>query len=203
MTNDQQGGIWLPPTARAKPDDPVESLLAPGATVFIVPRAFGWWTLPTGDPHGRERVPAVEIEFELLRERAIGSNIAGDDITFTSAGITSGMGESPESMDEFPDGPKLLVELDGVTYLIGPIRGAPREWYPALMDGFALIFDEIVAGAGGRRPNMVTAPLHVGEHVVVEDKPEPEPETQGRNEPCACGSGRKFKKCHGAIIGEQ
>jgi uncharacterized protein len=22
----------------------------------------------------------------------------------------------------------------------------------------------------------------------------------GRNDPCPCGSGRKFKKCHGAVV---
>lgn len=25
---------------------------------------------------------------------------------------------------------------------------------------------------------------------------------QGRNEPCACGSGKKYKKCHGRVINE-
>jgi hypothetical protein len=35
-----------------------------------------------------------------------------------------------------------------------------------------------------------------------EDEPEPEapaaPKTVGRNDPCPCGSGKKYKKCHGA-----
>lgn len=29
------------------------------------------------------------------------------------------------------------------------------------------------------------------------------PEVPGRNEPCPCGSGKKFKRCHGAIISQQ
>jgi hypothetical protein len=34
----------------------------------------------------------------------------------------------------------------------------------------------------------------------VEDEPEPAPVPQkvGRNDPCPCGSGKKYKKCHGA-----
>ena len=26
------------------------------------------------------------------------------------------------------------------------------------------------------------------------------PEVPGRNEPCPCGSGEKYKRCHGAVI---
>jgi preprotein translocase subunit SecA len=25
----------------------------------------------------------------------------------------------------------------------------------------------------------------------------------GRNEPCPCGSGRKYKHCHGVLVGNQ
>ncbi|MGC2459378.1 MAG: SEC-C metal-binding domain-containing protein [Steroidobacteraceae bacterium] len=25
----------------------------------------------------------------------------------------------------------------------------------------------------------------------------------GRNEPCPCGSGKKYKHCHGALVGSQ
>lgn len=31
-------------------------------------------------------------------------------------------------------------------------------------------------------------------------KPEKKVEEQGRNDDCACGSGKKYKKCHGATI---
>jgi preprotein translocase subunit SecA len=33
---------------------------------------------------------------------------------------------------------------------------------------------------------------------VVEQRRVDEHETIGRNDPCWCGSGKKFKKCHGA-----
>jgi preprotein translocase subunit SecA len=33
---------------------------------------------------------------------------------------------------------------------------------------------------------------------VVEQRRVDEAEQIGRNDPCWCGSGRKFKKCHGA-----
>lgn len=34
--------------------------------------------------------------------------------------------------------------------------------------------------------------------VVGSDSGGPQQRTQGRNELCACGSGKKFKRCHGA-----
>ena len=34
-----------------------------------------------------------------------------------------------------------------------------------------------------------------GEHVAPYRREAPKP---GRNEPCFCGSGKKYKKCHGA-----
>jgi preprotein translocase subunit SecA len=36
------------------------------------------------------------------------------------------------------------------------------------------------------------------EPVVVQQRHVDENEQIGRNEPCWCGSGKKFKKCHGA-----
>jgi preprotein translocase subunit SecA len=46
---------------------------------------------------------------------------------------------------------------------------------------------EIGAGAPGRSPVESAAPFVRTERKV------------GRNEPCPCGSGRKFKHCHGAL----
>jgi preprotein translocase subunit SecA len=36
------------------------------------------------------------------------------------------------------------------------------------------------------------------EHAVTEPYRRAEAK-QGRNDPCACGSGKKYKKCHGAV----
>ena len=50
--------------------------------------------------------------------------------------------------------------------------------------------DPVVIGAGGRpRPLNAPAPRAPVDWSSV-----------GRNDPCPCGSGRKFKKCHGASM---
>jgi len=48
--------------------------------------------------------------------------------------------------------------------------------------------DPVVVGAGRARPLGATAPADVDWSTV------------GRNDPCPCGSGKKFKKCHGAHL---
>jgi preprotein translocase subunit SecA len=52
---------------------------------------------------------------------------------------------------------------------------------------------EGIAGAAGMAADEVApAPQ------VIETKRNDEHENIGRNDPCWCGSGKKFKKCHGA-----
>jgi uncharacterized protein YecA (UPF0149 family) len=62
--------------------------------------------------------------------------------------------------------------------------------------------------AAGQLPPEVAEAVRQGARVTVEPEgqpePEPEPEPEpavvgkvGRNEPCPCGSGKKYKKCHG------
>ena len=52
-----------------------------------------------------------------------------------------------------------------------------------------------------RRPDHLsyTAPSELGEAVLVDEAPT-EFANVGRNEPCPCGSGKKFKRCHGASL---
>ncbi len=45
----------------------------------------------------------------------------------------------------------------------------------------------VAAGAGGNGATEVVETVVKGEHDNI-----------GRNDPCWCGSGKKFKKCHGA-----
>jgi preprotein translocase subunit SecA len=47
-----------------------------------------------------------------------------------------------------------------------------------------------VAAGGGRGATTSTAPVQVQQRVVFDKV--------GRNDPCPCGSGKKYKKCHGA-----
>jgi preprotein translocase subunit SecA len=48
----------------------------------------------------------------------------------------------------------------------------------------------LAAKRGGSSTSTSTGPVAVQQRVVVEKV--------GRNEPCPCGSGKKYKKCHGA-----
>ena len=56
----------------------------------------------------------------------------------------------------------------------------------------------LAAAAAGSVPAGVAAVDEVAEPVHVETRRLDEHEKLGRNEPCWCGSGKKFKNCHGA-----
>ena len=64
--------------------------------------------------------------------------------------------------------------------------------------------EAIAAAAGGAVPTGVAEAdeLEDGEPInplpVIETRRLDENEKIGRNDPCWCGSGKKFKKCHGA-----
>jgi preprotein translocase subunit SecA len=54
------------------------------------------------------------------------------------------------------------------------------------------------AGARGRTPARAAAPLPAAESAGTFVRNE---RKVGRNEPCPCGSGKKYKHCHGALAG--
>ena len=56
-----------------------------------------------------------------------------------------------------------------------------------------------VPGLGPRRPDHLqyTAPSETGEATVVGTEGGDQYAGVGRNEMCPCGSGKKFKRCHG------
>jgi preprotein translocase subunit SecA len=62
--------------------------------------------------------------------------------------------------------------------------------------------DAIAAAGGGAVPAVATAAVGGGGSVSTPVAPRPvvksEHESLGRNDPCWCGSGKKFKRCHGA-----
>jgi len=53
-------------------------------------------------------------------------------------------------------------------------------------------------GAGGALP---ASPFGGVQQAPVSQQPMRAEKTPGRNDPCWCGSGKKFKKCHGATVG--
>jgi preprotein translocase subunit SecA len=58
--------------------------------------------------------------------------------------------------------------------------------------------EDILEGAGLGAGNMVlTHGNLMSEEAAVKQKPVTKPKKIGRNEPCPCGSGKKYKNCHG------
>lgn len=60
----------------------------------------------------------------------------------------------------------------------------------AILNGHKLFADVSVDEVGEENINELTAILNKPKPVVLEKTP-------GRNDPCSCGSGKKFKKCCG------
>jgi preprotein translocase subunit SecA len=57
---------------------------------------------------------------------------------------------------------------------------------------------EVVAASGATAVDVAAAAGSPGNGEVVETVVKDEHEKIGRNDPCWCGSGKKYKKCHGA-----
>jgi hypothetical protein len=81
--------------------------------------------------------------------------------------------------------------------------------YVWLTPTYSAIFDDIWKARAGSGPEVryePTAPDFTdAREIFASDRSRPEAQTepprrpkQGRNEPCACGSGKKYKKCHGS-----
>lgn len=186
--------IWLPAGVRPEPEpldaEAADRILGPDDTVSLTPVKFGRWEMSAED--GRESLPAVEVDCERLRQQVIDRTAVVE-----YHGITAGLGGADGTTIEFPDGPQLLVRAD-VTYLIGPIVPlAPEGFLMDCLGGFALVFE---ATPNGQRPYLTTGPMKALPSVVVPNVPgkrEDPPLRARRNDPCPCGSGRKFKVCHG------
>jgi preprotein translocase subunit SecA len=74
-----------------------------------------------------------------------------------------------------------------------PVRRAARRPAPVTMSGGAGDAASVFASA----PGAARRPERTGGDDVVKTVRREEPKV-GRNDPCPCGSGKKYKKCHGA-----
>jgi preprotein translocase subunit SecA len=102
---------------------------------------------------------------------------------------------------------KPVVERDGTEAKVAaPVRPAPRkpaalsynnpsQQQPNVFSGRAAA--PAAAPAGVQDLVQERAPARVGGDDVIKTVKREEPKI-GRNDPCWCGSGKKFKKCHGA-----
>lgn len=173
-------------------------LEAPGPTLLAWPvRPTDWCTYET--PSGHTKV-GFELELPRLRE-----DIASGSIEIIGGGITE-----PNTLvsdgKQAATGRHAFVRMEGYDVAV-PLVGAPTSWIRrAQREGFALAL--VPVNDDGQVPFLVT-----GE---PEQEPSPAPLTYvptgrygttrmrpgdkvGRNDPCPCGSGRKLKRCHGAV----
>ena len=90
---------------------------------------------------------------------------------------------------------------EGGAALNAPVRPAPRRPSPMTMNApsaqAASPFGAIRGGGGGTAVAEPPKPGRRGGDDVVRQVKRDEPKI-GRNDPCYCGSGKKYKKCHGA-----
>jgi preprotein translocase subunit SecA len=82
------------------------------------------------------------------------------------------------------------VETDFVRYVTHVEATAPEEEAILQDDGLELAVTNVAEVA----PGAVELPTHTSGASATATKPN---EKLGRNQPCWCGSGRKFKQCHG------
>ncbi len=67
-----------------------------------------------------------------------------------------------------------------------------------VMGAGAIAAAAMAAGAGEAGGELPQQPSELAEALIVEQRTVDAEHQLGRNEPCWCGSGKKFKKCHGA-----
>ncbi len=137
-----------------------------------------------------QRDPLVEYKgegFELFNDMLEG---------IKTSTVTTLMKNSPEDLAMFTaitmDEPVMAMnytsgdDLANQTSFTGAAMAAGE--YP--QDGFADTPPPNVAAGGGGANTTSTQPVQVQQRIVYDKV--------GRNDPCPCGSGKKYKKCHGA-----
>ena len=137
-----------------------------------------------------QRDPLVEYKEEAFN--AFGALVAGiyEDFLRTVLRLQLNV-QVEEAADEFDfdDEEEDAEMLEDVSY------SAPDEDIPSQISGQASATAAQAADAAGQVPVASEGQVRT----VVKDKNDPFASV-GRNDPCPCGSGKKFKKCHGANL---
>lgn len=195
--------LWIPESARGFDEvaPGVHMKIAEGEmptpgpddAVFLSGKEFGTVVFGPGqDKHGRDSIPCVRVDFDPLRELAKTGTFGGDHY-----GVCEGLVADDGTTVPFPDGLKLYLRGDAFIVYVGGLSDAPDGWLDAVMGGagFMLTFPPEPTG---EEPWIATGPLHrfAGGPIVL--PPSRRGDRVGRNEPCPCGSGFKFKRCCGA-----
>jgi len=79
-----------------------------------------------------------------------------------------------------------------------PPRRAPQVTLSAQQPPPPSPFGAIGSGSAAAAPPEAPRPARTGGDDVIKQVKREEPKV-GRNDPCPCGSGKKFKKCHGVV----
>lgn len=158
----------------------VWELLSPSDAVYLPPVSFGYFPI---DRHGS--VAEVKIEFpglaQLVRDGKVeveryGVDAPGDGLDVWHVHMQTN-----------------LCELNV------RIVGSPEGWIESAMHRFAVTFmtddeTETVYLLSGEMQRFGKLGIHLPSAEVAKMD---HSWRVGRNDPCSCGSGRKYKKCHG------
>ena len=150
-----------------------------------------WVLLQTIDVHWREHLYAMDYLREGIHLRALGQKDPLSEYRM----------EGGNMFDDMMD----AVKAEFVRYMFHlEVQGAPEvEEAPAENVSYSYADDPIqgfstLADEDGTMPEAMEPVEERGNVAVVEQRHTDEWDRVGRNDPCPCGSGKKFKKCHGA-----
>ncbi len=155
-----------------------------------------WVLLQLIDQHWREHLYNMDYLREGIHLRALGQKDPLSEYRLEGHTMFDEMMVAVKSefvrymfhieVDQAPQAEEQRVADVGYTYQEDPVQGFSGADAEALTDA------ELDAQAAGEAASS-RAPAAVVEQRVVADE-----ERIGRNDPCPCGSGKKYKKCHGA-----
>ncbi|MEW6581561.1 MAG: preprotein translocase subunit SecA [Actinomycetota bacterium] len=149
-----------------------------------------WVLLQTIDVHWREHLYAMDYLREGIHLRALGQKDPLSEYRL----------EGADMFDDMMD----AVKAEFVRYMFHlEVQAAPPvEEAPAQEVSYSYAEDPIQGFdtlAGDEDGGEIAEPApEQGRVAVVEQRHTDEWDRVGRNDPCPCGSGKKFKKCHGA-----
>jgi preprotein translocase subunit SecA len=144
-----------------------------------------WVLLQLVDQHWREHLYAMDYLREGIHLRALGQK---DPLSEYRLEGHSMFGEMMQ-----------IIQGEFVRYMfhLEVQEQAPEPEPPPVAAVNYSYADDPIQGFNGDDP-VVLEDEPAGGAMAVQQRTVPEPERVGRNDPCPCGSGKKYKRCHGA-----
>lgn len=165
-------------------DDQLRQIHKSEAAVFVKAEGYSWWK--GGGPTMPPIVATVEVSGLGYVESAVRSGRA----RATIYGIATELAGMPMPLSAYVR--LQIAPSDGGSLCTVPlyidISEGDEKWKSWALRRFAIVWPP---GEDGKAAWLATGPLHsFAEGVTVAGD-------LGRNDPCPCGSGVKFKRCHG------